>query len=246
MNDGDGDRFVGGGRSAVLVMNKFGAMVVRHLAKARGVRGDVTRSVMTSAMAEAALATYLPGGVLHETPVGFQYMKELIGRSVNSWEESDGMSPKGWSKDKDGMLAGLLLCDMVLESGKTPEELLAATEAECGEFVFERRKVSGNKLGDALVKAIADRFGKALPGDTLTMGGVAGKVARVTTIDGVKTVFEDGAWFGVRASGTEPVTRPYVEVPLRPGWTDAEKASGRERHATIMAWLCAELASVTS
>src|SRR5882672_10654685 len=69
MNDGDGDRFVGGGRDEVLVMNKFGPLVVRYLASEHGRLGDVTRSVMTTHMADAALSRYLPGGTLHETAV---------------------------------------------------------------------------------------------------------------------------------------------------------------------------------
>src|SRR5262249_165461 len=125
MNDGDGDRFVGGGRDAVLVMNKYGPLVVRYLAREHGLRGDVTRSVMTSHMADAALYRYLPGGAMHETAVGFQYLKDFIPSSVNSWEESDGMSPQGWSRDKDGLVAALLLVDMVLHYDKSPEEILA-------------------------------------------------------------------------------------------------------------------------
>ena len=246
MNDGDGDRFVGGGRQAVLVMNRFGPMVVRHLVMSRGVSGDVTRSVMTSHMAEAALRRYLPNGSLHETPVGFQHMKDFIGPSVNSWEESDGMSPQGWSRDKDGLLAALLLVDMVLETGLCAEQLLAATEAELGTFIFERRKVSGKKQGDALSQAIAARFGSITPGQEIEISGTSQRVAKVVRIDGTKVVFDDGAWFGVRASGTEPVSRPYVEVAIAPGATQDEAEAARARHAKIVDWLCAELAAATS
>ncbi len=245
MNDGDGDRFVGGGRSAVLVMNTFGPMVVRHLVRNRAVTGDVTRSVMTSHMAEAARSRYLPEGNVHETRVGFQYLKDSIPSSVNSWEESDGMSPKGWSRDKDGLLAALLLVDMVLERGETPEQLLAATQDELGEFLFERRKVSGSKRGDALEAAIAARFGGIQPGDTLTIAGRACRVDRVVAIDGTKVIFDDGSWFGVRASGTEPVSRPYVEVPIRPGSSAQEAEACRARHRSIMEWLCQELSRAT-
>ncbi|HKQ70758.1 MAG TPA: hypothetical protein VJT73_15535, partial [Polyangiaceae bacterium] len=246
MNDGDGDRFVGGGREAVLVMNKYGPLVVRYLAKELGVSGDVTRSVMTSHMAEAALARYLPGKALHETSVGFQYMKDFIAGSVNSWEESDGMSPKGWSRDKDGLLAALLLVDMVLHYDKTPEAILEEAEAELGTYLFERRKVAGTKQGEALTRALAARFGGIAAGDTLTLGGRARRVARVVKQDGIKVVFEDGAWFGVRASGTEPVCRPYVELFAPPGAPAAQIDAAKREHAGIMNWLCAELSAVTS
>ncbi len=246
MNDGDGDRFVGGGREAVLVMNRFGPLVVRYLSQARGVRGDVTRSVMTSHMAEAALARYLPGGRLHETAVGFQFMKDFIAGSINSWEESDGMSPKGWSRDKDGLLAALLLVDMVLHYDKPPEALVDEMEAELGTFFFERRKIAGNKQGEALGAALAARFGSIKAGDTLTLGGRARRVARVITLDGFKIVFDDGAWFGVRASGTEPVCRPYVEVSAPPGAPQSQRDAAERDQAAIMDWLSNELRAVTA
>jgi len=246
MNDGDGDRFVGGGRTGVLVMNQYGPLVVRYLSRERGVRGDVTRSVMTSHMAEAALARYLPQGQLHETSVGFQYMKPFIADSVNSWEESDGMSPKGWSRDKDGLLAALLLVDMVLHYDMTPEAILEKAEAELGTFLFERRKVSGSKQGSELSAAIAARFGSIAAGDTLTLGGRARRVAKVVKLDGIKVVFDDGAWFGVRASGTEPVSRPYVEVSAPPGAPIAQIEAVRRDHTAIMEWLCSELRTATA
>jgi phosphomannomutase len=246
MNDGDGDRFVGGGREAVLVMNKYGPLVVRYLSQEHGVQGDVTRSVMTSHMAEAALSRYLPGGMLHETSVGFQYMKEFIPSSVNSWEESDGMSPKGWSRDKDGLLAALLLVDMVLHYDKTPEQILAEAETELGTYVFERRKIAAKRQGDALQAALSARFGGLAAGETLPIGGGARRIARVLTVDGIKVVFDDGAWFGVRASGTEPVCRPYVEVAAPPGATKSEIGEARRDQAAIMDWLCTELLLATA
>jgi len=246
MNDGDGDRFVGGGREAVLVMNQYGPLVVRFLSQERGVRGDATRSVMTSHMADAAALRYLPGGHLHETAVGFQHMKEFIAESVNSWEESDGMSPKAWSRDKDGLLAALILVDMVLTSDKTPEDILMQAEEELGTYFFERRKIAGAKQGDELAAALAARFGAIAKGDTLTLGGRARRVARVITLDGFKIVFDDGAWFGVRASGTEPVCRPYVEVIAPPGAPPAQIDACKRDHAAIMEWLSAEIRLATA
>jgi len=241
MNDGDGDRFVGGGRDEVLVMNKYGPLVVRYLSREHGVRGDVTRSVMTSHMGDAALTRYQTGAHLHETAVGFQFMKDFIPSSVNTWEESDGMSPKGWSRDKDGLLAALLLVDMVLHYDKTPEAILREAEAELGKFFFERRKLTGKKQGDALTAALVQRFGTIAAGDMLTLGGRARRVARVVTIDGIKVIFDDGTWFGVRASGTEPVCRPYVELSTPPGAPESQIDAAHRDHAAIMEWLCAEI-----
>ena len=172
MNDGDGDRFVGGGRDGVLVMNKYGPIVVRYLSGEHGVRGDATRSVMTSHMADAALARYLPAGRLHETAVGFQHMKEFIADSVNSWEESDGMSPKGWSRDKDG-LARARSCSSTWCSTTTRRRKRSSPRPR---RISERSFSNGArspepKQGDALTAALAARFGGIGAGDTITARG---------------------------------------------------------------------------
>ncbi|MGH7860261.1 MAG: hypothetical protein ACREQY_23275 [Candidatus Binatia bacterium] len=242
MNDGDGDRFVGGGREAVLVMNKFGPLVVRYLTDAVGLRGDVTRSVMTSHMADAARDRYLPEGELHETAVGFQYLKRFIPLSVNSWEESDGMSPKGWSRDKDGLVAALILVAMVLHYDRPAEDLLAEAERELGSWFFERRKVAVALGGDALGAALARRFAFE-PGSALAIARREFRVSAVATLDGTKVLLDGGWWFGVRASGTEPVVRPYVETVARAGASPREREEARLWQGRIMDWLCAEVAA---
>jgi phosphomannomutase len=244
MNDGDGDRFVGGGRDAVLVMNKLGPLVVRYLVREVGLSGDVARSVMTSHMADAARARYLPAGALHETAVGFQFLKPYVPVSVNSWEESDGMSPKGWIRDKDGLVAALILTAMVLHYDRPAEALLAEAEAELGAFYFERQKVSGTKQGDALSRALAARFGGFRSGDTLAIDGRRFRIARVATLDGCKVVLDNGWWFGVRPSGTEPVVRPYVETFGEAGAPAEARADAAAWQQRIMAWLRAEIVAV--
>ena len=156
------------------------------------------------------------------------------------------MSPKAWSRDKDGLLAALLLVDMVLHYDEVPEAILERAEAELGTYFFERRKISGSKEGDALVGALDARFGRIAVGDIVTLGGRARRVARVVKLDGFKVVFDDGAWFGVRASGTEPVCRPYVEVIAPPGAPSAQIDAAKRDHSVIMEWLCAEIAGATS
>jgi phosphoglucomutase len=155
------------------------------------------------------------------------------------------MSPKGWSHDKDGLLAALLLVDMALHHGKTPEGLIAEAEAELGTFLFERRKVTGAKQGDALTAALSNRFGSIRPGQTLDVAGRPRRVADVISLDGTKVVLEGGGWFGVRASGTEPLCRPYVEVPVPAGAPCAMLEAARGDHEAIMGWLCSEIGSVT-
>ncbi len=243
MNDGDGDRFVGGGRTATLVMNKFGPLVVKYLAQEHGITGDVTRSVMTSHMADAALNCYLPEGVLNETRVGFQYMRPHVATSVNCWEESDGMSPQGWTLDKDGLIAALALISMVLHYDAPPEELLWELERELGYYYFERTKVRGALGGDALRQGLAARFGTITPESSVEIDGRVFHVKEVFTLDGYKIVFDSGWWFGVRPSGTEPVVRPYVETFAAPESSARERAEAERWQKAILGWLVREVSS---
>jgi phosphomannomutase len=69
-------------------------------------------------------------------------------------------------------------------------------------------------------------------------------VAEVVTLDGTKVVFDNGWWFGVRPSGTEPVVRPYVETSAAPGADAGARADAAGWQRAIMAWLRAEIAAV--
>jgi phosphomannomutase len=63
------------------------------------------------------------------------------------------------------------------------------------------------------------------------IGGVPRRIKKVITIDGRKMVFEDGSWIMIRASGTEPKVRFYVESRTSTGAAElvaAAKAMLRE------------------
>lgn len=57
---------------------------------------------------------------LYETPVGFKYIGELImqDKIAIGGEESAGLSIRHHVAEKDGVLAGLLCCEMVAKRGK--------------------------------------------------------------------------------------------------------------------------------
>jgi phosphomannomutase len=62
---------------------------------------------------------------------------------------------------------------------------------------------------------LSDAVRSALPGRMATPPAALGdrRVVRAQTTDGLKLHLGDGAWVLVRASGTEPVARLYVEAP---------------------------------
>jgi phosphomannomutase len=113
------------------------------------------------------------------------------------------LSLRGHVPDKDGVLACLLVAEMVAVECKTVGQLLQDLYSRVGEFHTARENL---RLSPELAEKIGDKL--ASPPDTL-----AGKpVKELVTTDGVKMILEDGSWALFRKSGTEPVVRVYTEA----------------------------------
>jgi phosphomannomutase len=142
---------------------------------------------------------------VRETPVGFKYIGEFIrdNEIVIGGEESAGLSLRGHVPDKDGVLACLLVAEMVAVEGKTINQLLTDLYSRVGEFHTARKNL---RLSMDLSEKIDDKL--TSPPDQL-----AGKqVSELITTDGVKMILDDGSWVLFRKSGTEPVVRVYAEA----------------------------------
>ena len=206
--DGDADRFgVVDRDGTVLAPNPILALVLRHLLRHRGWRGGVARSVATTHLLDALAARY--GCQLHETPVGFKYLGDLItqDRAMFGGEESGGMSLRGHPPEKDGILACLLAAEVAAVEGAALGDVLERLHGEVGRLLSVRVNVP---LSDAVRQALPGRLAK--PPAALGQWSVK----RVQTTDGLKLHLDGGAWVLVRASGTEPVARLYVEAPDAP------------------------------
>jgi alpha-D-glucose phosphate-specific phosphoglucomutase len=203
--DGDADRFgVVDRDGTVLTPNPILALVLRHLLVHRGWRGGVARSVATTHLLDALAARH--GCELHETPVGFKYLGDLItqGRAMFGGEESGGMSLRGHPPEKDGILACLLVAEVAAVEGVSLGTVLERLYGEVGRLVSVRVNVP---LSDSVRRALPARMAEP-PAE---LG--AWPVKRVQTTDGLKLHLAGGAWVLVRTSGTEPVARLYAEAP---------------------------------
>src|SRR5213079_2933872 len=123
--DGDADRFgIVDKSGAWLTPNQILALTLYHLKKNRGWTGAVVRTVPTSHLVDAVAG--MLGVKVHETPVGFKYIGALMESEpiIVGGEESGGLSVKGHVPEKDGVLACLLMCEMVAYEGKSPRKVL--------------------------------------------------------------------------------------------------------------------------
>lgn len=202
--DGDADRYgIVDGDGSFIEPNYILALLYDYLLRRRGEKGDAARSVATSHLVDAVAGFH--GGKVRETPVGFKYIGEFIrdDQIVIGGEESAGLTVRGHVPDKDGILACLLVAEMVAVEGKSLKELLADLYRRVGEIHTGRQNL---RLSPDLEANYADRMA-ALPA---TLAGR--KVRQVITIDGVKLLLEGEGWVLFRKSGTEPVVRVYAEA----------------------------------
>jgi alpha-D-glucose phosphate-specific phosphoglucomutase len=201
--DGDADRFgIVDANGTFIQPNYIIALLFDYLVETRGWKNGVAKSVATTNLINA-LADYhkVP---LFETPVGFKYIGELIiaDKIAIGGEESAGLTIRGHVPEKDGIIAGLLVAEMVAKRGKSISEQLENLFDKVGSFYPVRENFH-------LTAEAKSKFTEKLKTDPTSLGDR--KVTSVVRTDGLKLVLDDGSWVCYRLSGTEPVVRAYTE-----------------------------------
>jgi alpha-D-glucose phosphate-specific phosphoglucomutase len=202
--DGDADRFgIVDADGTFIQPNYVIALLFDYLVETRGWKNGVAKSVATTNLINA-LADYhkVP---LYETPVGFKYIGELINgdKIAIGGEESAGLTIRGHVPEKDGVLAGLLVAEMVARRGRTLGAQLKELFGKVGSFYPVRENFR-------LTQERKVAFTEKLKADPMELSGR--KVTQIVRTDGLKLIFEDGSWVCYRLSGTEPVVRAYSEA----------------------------------
>jgi phosphoglucomutase len=221
------------GEFAVLTGNQSGALMVHYLLsnlKAQGklpANGAVIKTIVTSEMGADIASSY--GCEVFSTLTGFKYIGEKMSQFeatgshsfLFGYEESYGYLTGMYARDKDAVVASLLICEAAAyykSQGKTLYEVLLELYAEYGTYLekLESRTLKG-KNGVEQIGAIMNDWRSNPPRE---IAGVA--VTRVldyaTGLDGLppenvlKFLLADGSWFCLRPSGTEPKIKVYFAV----------------------------------
>lgn len=202
--DGDADRFgIVDQDGTWLTPNQVLALALYHLKKNRGWTGAVVRTVPSSHLVDAVAEWF--GVKVYETPVGFKYIGALMESEpiIVGGEESGGLSIKGHIPEKDGILACLLMAELVATEKKSLGQVLQDIEKHTGPFFTDRINVAiPPEKKEALLKMLAGGLDK--------IGAFA--VQKFITTDGYKFLLPEGEWVAFRASGTEPLIRCYLEA----------------------------------
>jgi len=215
--DADADRFgVVDHRGEYHEANEVLALLLDYLAQTRGWKDGVARSVATTHLIDRVAAAY--GMPVYETKVGFKYLGDFIttGRVAMVGEESDGFSMKGHLPEKDGILACLMVAEMVAKTGKTLPELREALFTRVGPVLTRRINLK-------LAPEVKTRVLEKLAHPPAMLAGQ--KVVSHVTTDGHKYLREDGSWICMRPSGTEPVVRLYLEAFTAAGLEELRAAA---------------------
>ncbi len=203
-NDGDADRFgIVDESGRYLSANQIFALLFLYLIEDKKMKGSVVRSVATTHMIDKIAKLHKVK--VHETPVGFKHIAKLMMQEsvVIGGEESGGISIKGHVPEKDGILACLLVVDMVANKKKPLSKIYSDFVKKIGVFIDKKINY---RLDEEYKQKLLQIFEQNPP---KKMGGI--DVRNINRLDGVKLNFKDGNWMLIRPSGTEPLLRVYFE-----------------------------------
>jgi phosphomannomutase len=205
ITDGDADRCgIGDENGQFINQLRVYGLLAYYMLEVRGLRGAIVKTLSTTGMLNKLGKIYnVP---VYETGVGFKYVapKMIETNALIGGEESGGYAFRGNVPERDGILAGLYMLDLMVRTGKKPTQLLKILfDKVGGEYFYDRidRPFTGSH---------EDRKKLILAANPQTIGGL--KVTELVTVDGFQFKLEDGGWMLIRFSGTEPIMRVYCET----------------------------------
>src|SRR5262245_53478675 len=121
-------------------------------------------------------------------------------------EESGGYAFKGHVPERDGIVAGLYVADMMVKTGKRPSDLIELLFSKVGPHFYDR--LDAHFPADQRAQIVARL-------ESAKVDSVVGeRVVRTQRTDdgGLKWVTDRGSWLMIRFSGTEPSMSIYTET----------------------------------
>jgi len=205
INDGDADRVgIGDEHGRFIDQLRVYGLLGYYFLRVRGERGPIVKTISTTKMLNKL--GHLYGVPVHETGVGFKYIAPMFTatHALLGGEESGGYAFRGHVPERDGILGGLYILDMMVRLGKRPSELIDLLFEEVGPHFYQR---IDSRFPAEEKERILARVASARPE---SIGGL--RVTDIGTVDGHQFLMEDGGWLLIRFSGTEPIIRVYCET----------------------------------
>lgn len=202
--DGDADRIgpLDENGTFITPLQVF-ALLALYFLETRGERGALVKTITSTDM------VYRLGDLfsvpVYETAVGFKYVGPLMiaENALIGGEESGGFGFRGHIPERDGILSGLYLLDLMVGMNKKPSELIEYLYDKVGPHYYERTDFH---FPPEKREAIIQRLDQLKPGQIDNS-----EVTNIDTSDGFRFRLSDGSWLLIRLSGTEPLLRIYAE-----------------------------------
>lgn len=211
--DGDGDR-IGAvdEKGNFLDPHRIFSFLTYYFLKDKKEKGDIAKTVNTTFCVEKIAES--EGVKLYETKVGFKHIAELMLKEniLIGGEESGGIAFKNHIPERDGILSGLFLTEMVVKKGMKLSNIYEELTEKFGNFYYKRYDY----------KATPEKTQRVIEFlNTHNLEKIADEpVERINRIDGVKYILKEGEWLMIRPSGTEPLIRIYAETQNEKRLTD--------------------------
>lgn len=217
------------GDYVLLTGNQVGALladfVFRFKADTRNEKSTLVKTIVTNDLGANIGRKY--GLQIVETLTGFKYIGDQINRYektgekefVMGYEESYGYLVGTHARDKDAVVASMLICEMTAyhkNNGKTLVDALEEIYKEYGYYLdaldsFVLQGIDGVQKMNAVLDALRARGASAFP-DVETVQDFSEGIGDLPKENVLKYLFRNGSWLAVRPSGTEPKLKVYYSV----------------------------------
>ena len=223
--------------------NEVGAIMMNYILSCRKEQGTLpanpvcVNTIVTSDLGDRVAEKY--GCELRKVLTGFKYIGEIIGwleddgekeRFIMGYEESYGYLCGTYARDKDAVVASMMICEMAAYYKKQGKSLLDVMSEIYTEFGYYRNRLlnygfegeSGMKQMNAIMDTLRRNPPSEIAGDkVLTVSDYKLSVKK-TLADGSESEIklpksnvlayklENGGSFIVRPSGTEPKIKVYA------------------------------------
>lgn len=217
------------GDYVLLTGNQVGALladfVLRFKADILNEKSTLVKTIVTNDLGANIGRKY--GLQIVETLTGFKYIGDQINRYektgekefVMGYEESYGYLVGTHARDKDAVVASMLICEMTAyhkNNGKTLVDALEEIYKEYGYYLdaldsFVLQGIDGVQKMNAVLDALRARGASAFP-DVETVQDFSEGIGDLPKENVLKYLFRNGSWLAVRPSGTEPKLKVYYSV----------------------------------
>lgn len=213
----------------LLTGNQTGALLVNFIMTMHkndlNEKSTLVKTIVTSELGANIALNY--GVEVEDTLTGFKYIGDKINKYLASgerefvigYEESYGYLVGTHTRDKDGVVSSMLICQMASwykNQGKTLVDGLNEIYDSYGYFLDSLDSfVLKGKDGAAKIKALMQEFkqkGDTILPDIKEIIDYSVGIGDLPKENVLKYIFNDGSWLAVRPSGTEPKIKVYYSI----------------------------------